>query len=328
MSGGANTSGSQSALPLDLVVVLAVYVLAAVAIFIPALSRTPLRPVFGFVFAVFVPGYVLVAVLFPRHRPKQRGTAPSTGPQSGGLGWVARVVFSFGASLAVVTLVGLGLGATAAGIRPVTLFVTLSGLVVPGVALAVYRRRDVPANRRVDRSLARGLERGLGGVFSPKTTRDAVMNVVLLAVILSSSAVVIYGGPPQGGQTTEFALLSQGEDGEFSAREYPSTLQRGEPREFSARVGNHEGTRVNYTVVVLLRELGPDNRTVVATSELDRFQRTVGNNETWRLDHSVVPDRTGRTLQLQYLLYKGTTPDPPSPQLAYRELHLWVNVTE
>ena len=325
---GENTSRTGSVLPLDLLVVVAVYVLAGVTVFVPALARAPVRPVFGFVFAVFVPGYVLVAILFPRHRPEEGRTAPSTSPQPRGLGPVARVVFSFGASLAVVTLVGLALGATALGIRPVTLFVALSALVVPGVALAAYRRRDLPADQRVGAWLARGLGRGFDGVVSPETTRDAVLNVVLVAVVLVSSAVVVYGGPPQGGEITEFALLSQGEDGEFGAREYPSTLQRGEPRNFSVRVGNHEGKRVSYTVVLLLRELGPENSTVVATSKLDRFRKTVEDNETWRLDHSVVPDRAGENLQLQYLLYKGETPERPSLEGAYRELHLWVDVTE
>jgi hypothetical protein len=79
---------------------------------------------------------------------------------------------------------------------------------------------------------------------------------------------------------------------------------------------------------VVLREFGPDGDTAVATSELDRFRATVDDNETWRLDHTVVPDRTGDDLQLQYLLYRGEAPARPSVDRAYRELHIWVDVTE
>jgi uncharacterized membrane protein len=33
-------------------------------------------------------------------------------------------------------------------------------------------------------------------------------------------------------------------------------------------------------------------------------------------------------LRLAYLLYKGEAPPEPTVENAYREVHLWVNVTE
>jgi uncharacterized membrane protein len=325
---GENTSITGGFLPLDLLIVVAVYVLTACTIFVPLLARTPIRPVFGFLFSFFIPGYVLVSILFPRHHSGEESTAKSTSSQPRGLDWVARFVFSFGASLAIVTLVGIILGATPVRIRPVTLFLIVSVLLGLGIPLATYRRSHVPASRRIGASLARNLRRGFDGVISPKNTVDSVMTVVLVAVILISSGVVVYGGSSQNGEITEFALLSEDEDGEFVATEYPSTLQRGEPQEFSARINNQEGEQVSYTIVVLLRDLDPDNSTVVRISELGRFQETVDDNETWRLNHSVVPDRTGDDLQLQYLLYRGEMPERPPVDEAYLELHIWVDVTE
>lgn len=324
-STGGETSATGVFLPPDLLVVVVAFVLTTCAVFVPPLARTVIRPALGLVFVGFVPGYVAVAILFPGHHPEE--AAEGAGARPHGLGSIARIVFSFGSSLAIVTLVGLALGATSAGIRPETLWVVLTALLVLGVPVAAYRRRDVPAERRVGMAFIRRLRRGLDGAIRPERSGETVLNVVLVVVVLISSGAVVYAGTPQGGEITGFALLSE-DDGEFVASEYPSTLRRGEPRGFSVRVNNQEGERVNYTVVVLLREFGPDNDTTVATSELDRFRGTVDDNETWRLDHTVVPDRTGDDLQLQYLLYRGETPARPSVDGAYRELHIWVDVTE
>jgi hypothetical protein len=37
---------------------------------------------------------------------------------------------------------------------------------------------------------------------------------------------------------------------------------------------------------------------------------------------------TGERLRLTYLLYRGAPPQTPTTDNAYRELHLWVNVTQ
>jgi uncharacterized membrane protein len=311
--------------PPDLLVVVAAFVLTTCAVFVPPLARTVIRPALGLVFVGFVPGYVAVAILFPEHHPEESTVAAGSGPR--GLGWIARIVFSFGSSLAIVTLVGLALGATSAGIGPGTLWAVLTVLLVLGVPLAVYRRWGVPPERRVGGSVRRRLGRGVDGAVSPESSGEAVLNVVLVVGLVISSGAIVHAGTPQNGEITGFALLSE-DDGEFVASEYPSTLRRGEPRAFSVRINNQEGERVTYTVVVVLREFGPDGDTAVATSELDRFRETVDDNETWRLDHTVVPDRTGDDLQLQYLLYRGEAPARPSVDGAYRELHIWVDVTE
>lgn len=322
------TGGETSAkvfFPPDLLVVVAAFVLTTCAVFVPPLARTVIRPALGLVFVGFVPGYVAVAILFPEHHPEESTVAAGSGPR--GLGWIARIVFSFGSSLAIVTLVGLALGATSAGIGPGTLWAVLTVLLVLGVPLAVYRRWGVPPERRVGASVRRRLGRGVDGAVSPESSGEAVLNVVLVVGLVISSGAIVHAGTPQNGEITGFALLSE-DDGEFVASEYPSTLRRGEPRAFSVRINNQEGERVTYTVVVVLREFGPDGDTAVATSELDRFRETVDDNETWRLDHTVVPDRTGDDLQLQYLLYRGEAPARPSVDGAYRELHIWVDVTE
>ena len=94
-------------------------------------------------------------------------------------------------------------------------------------------------------------------------------------------------------------------------------------------MGNHEHEQAGYTVIVEIQRVNVvNNETRIRdATELRRFQTTIQDNETWQRQHSVAPKMTGERLRLQYLLYRGD----PGQQLnrfdAYRELHLWVNVT-
>jgi len=46
------------------------------------------------------------------------------------------------------------------------------------------------------------------------------------------------------------------------------------------------------------------------------------------MNHTVAPTLPGERLRLVYLLYKGDPPAEPTVENAYREVHLWVNVSE
>jgi uncharacterized membrane protein len=96
-------------------------------------------------------------------------------------------------------------------------------------------------------------------------------------------------------------------------------------------VGNHEGQSTAYTVVVELQQV--QNRgnvtTVQSASELDRFETpTLTDNETWHRQYQIAPNRTGTELRLVFLLYEDTVPPNPTVENAYRETHIWLNVSE
>lgn len=52
-------------LPVDLVAVVVAVVLTVLGVFLPVVNETPLRIVVGLPFVLFVPGYALIAALFP-----------------------------------------------------------------------------------------------------------------------------------------------------------------------------------------------------------------------------------------------------------------------
>jgi len=95
-------------LPIDLLIIdILSVLLILIIIFIPA---TVARVILGLPFLLFFPGYVLVAALFPRSE----------------MDAIERIALSFGMSIAVTTLIGLGLNYTSWGIRLETVLYSIS----------------------------------------------------------------------------------------------------------------------------------------------------------------------------------------------------------
>jgi uncharacterized membrane protein len=119
----------------------------AVVLLVPALG--PIRIVLGLPFILLLPGYVLVATLYPRKED---------------LDSVERTTLSIGLSIAIVPLIGLALNYSPWGIRlnPILAFVSL--FIVMGAGAAMYRRQALA--KAVSTSLGySSLSRGRGALF-------------------------------------------------------------------------------------------------------------------------------------------------------------------
>ena len=319
-------------LPADLAGVIGVVILTNLAALLPVVSDTPIRIVVGLVFVLFIPGYAFIAALFP-----EAGGGPTaedeTGsdPQADGIDGIERVALSFGLSIALVPLVGLVLNFTPWGIRLLPILVSLSGLTLVLTAIAAVRRWALPADERFRVPYRAWLSAGREELFSPASRTDAALNVLLVLSILLAAASVGYAVtvPKDGERFSEFYLLTEDEDGELVADGYPTEFQRSEGRSLIIGIGNQEHERTEYTVIAELQRVERvGNETQVRErSELQRFQPTLGHNETWQRQHEVAPGMTGDRLRLQYLLYRGSPPETVDQSTAYREVHLWVNVT-
>jgi uncharacterized membrane protein len=322
-------------LPADLAAVVGVVILTNLAVLLPVVSDTPVRVVAGLVFVLFVPGYAFIAALFP-----EAGSGPTdddatvTNPEAegiDGIDGIERVALSFGLSIALVPLVGLVLNFTPWGIRLLPILVSLSGLTLVLTGVAAVRRWALPVEERFRVPYRAWLSAGRDELFSPASRTDAALNVLLVVSILLAAGSVGYAVtvPKEGERFSEFYLLTEGEDGELVADGYPTEFQRGESRSLIVGIGNQEHERTAYTVVAELQRVervGNETR-VRERRELRRFQPTLGHNETWHRQHEVTPEMTGERLRLQYLLYRGSPPETLNQSTAYREVHLWVNVT-
>ena len=324
------------AVPADLAAVVALVVVTLGVVFLPLVSETPVRIVLALPFVLFVPGYAFIAALFPEagRGPVTDGAVDddSTGPEEGGIDGLERVALSFGTSIVIVPLIGLVLNFTPWGIRLVPIMVSVGGFTLLAAAIASHRRNELPADEQFVVPYREWLAAGRTELFHPESRIDGALNVLLVVSILLAVGSVGYAVavPKPGEAFSELYLLTGGADGELVADDYPQEFTVGEPQSLYVGVGNHEHEQVNYTVVVELQNVTFENNEsqIHQQERLNTFQTTLSHNETWHQNHTVEPTLVGERLRLTYLLYKGEAPSQPTVENAYRETHLWVNVSE
>ncbi|WP_435156742.1 DUF1616 domain-containing protein [Haladaptatus sp. DFWS20] len=326
-------------LPADLVFIICFVIATCVVVLVPGLNDTPIRAVLGLPFVLFPPGYAFIAALFPEaggfEESDRQGDASETDGRfsrfNEGIDGLERVALSFGTSIAIVPLIGLVLNFTPWGIRLVPVLLSISGFTLLMTVIAAVRRWNLPEDERFSVPYKQWSGDARSELFEPDTRADAALNVVLVVSVVLASASVGYAVlvPNQGESFSEFYLLTENDDGELVADGYPTNFTQGERKPVIVGIENHEHERTNYSAVVLLQNVTTRNNSTVVNDEqqLQRFQTTLGQNETWRTTHNITATMTGTRLRLIYLLYKGDVPRNPTADNAYRELHLWVNVT-
>ncbi|MFB6164387.1 MAG: DUF1616 domain-containing protein [Haloarculaceae archaeon] len=311
-------------LPTDVVAALAFALAADAVLLAPGVTEAHLRALFGLPLLFFLPGYSLVAALYPARDQGVRFAGNRLAVDVPDV--VERAALGLGASVALAPLFGLALW-YAVGITAKTLALALTGFTVLGLAVAVVRRARLPADRRFGvrprRWLAR-LRKGPG-------TLDIALNVALVVVGLLAVSSLGYAmvSPPSGGHHTEAMLLTENETGAYVAGGYPSSVQIGQPQPLVLGLHNAEGRTVEYDVVIQIQRVERSGTAVTVRnrSALRRLSATVPNGQTTYVEHRVTPDELGDDLRLTYLVYRGDVPAHPTSANAYRTTYLWLNVT-
>ena len=108
--------------PTDLALVIFLTIMCIPFVLIPPLNETPVRIILGLSLVLFLPGYALIATLFPRKDD---------------LDAIERIALSFGLSIAITPLLGLALNYTLFGIRLTPVLIVL---MVFTIALAIGGR--------------------------------------------------------------------------------------------------------------------------------------------------------------------------------------------
>lgn len=350
-------------LPADLATIIVLTAMTLVTVFFPIINETPLRIIFGLSFVLFLPGYAFIAALFPEsgetysqtEQSEPDSASPSSKPAAvpgtdaaatesvdqpsstshtsdSGIDGIERIALSFGLSIAIVPLIGLGLNFTPWGIRLAPIAITISAFTLGCVAIAARRRQQLPKAERFSVPYQTWIANARTELLEPEDRADVALNAMLALSILLAVGSVGYAVavPSQGEQFSEFYLLTENSDGELVADDYPQELTRGDQAELIIGVENNEYRTTNYTVVIQLQETRQANNTTTVTSrtEIDRFGFTADHNETVRRSHTFAPTQTGEKFRVQYLLYTGDPPETPTQANAYRDLHIWIDVTD
>ncbi len=317
--------------PLDLAILVFTLAVVSLALVQPSIYGTPFAVALGVPIALLAPGYAVVSFLFP-------GVGPSHGPQFGsparirrdGISRVERLALSFGVSLCLIPLFGLALAAAGVefGLLPV-LGVVVSFTVVTAV-FGVVRRFTIPKDERFSVSIRGGVSGLHTALFDAETGADVVLNVALaLSVVVALSAVgFAFTAPQDGEEFSQLSLLTQTDDGEFVAENYPEQFSPGETKPLYVSVTNHEEEPVEYTVVAELQrvEQRGGNARTVEQQEMKRFEQRLPAGGSWRKKHQVAPTMAGENLRLVYLLYEGDPPTNPSIENADEHAYIWITV--
>ena len=281
-------------LPHDLLIVLIWTILTFVFVLTPVLSETPVRTILGIPMVLFIPGYVLIAALFPKKDD---------------LEGVERIALSFGLSIAVVPLLGLLLNFTF-GIRLVPILLSLCSYSIALTIIAAYRRETLPIEERFCVPFHRVHEIIDREIKTPKSRTDIILTFILVFSIALAAGMIYFviTTPKIGERFTEFYIL----DPSGKAQDYTTELINNSPSRILVGAVNHEYIPINYTVQVAL-----DKEVLAGTSFM------LAHNGTWEDNVTFTPGKTGSDLKLEFWLFKEDNFTAP-----YRELHLWVNVTK
>ena len=268
------------------------------AVVIAFSSSTTARIILGLPFLLFFPGYTLMAALFPK---------------KGSLGGVERVALSFGLSIAVVPLIGLILNFTPWGIRLEPILISLAVFIIAMSGVAWYRREKLaPEERfRVPFNIRLPFWRWRG-----QSTPDKVLSVVLAVVIAGAIGTLGYvvATPKVGEKFTEFYILGP----EGKAENYPEELTVGEEGRVILGIVNHEQKGASYKVEVWID--GEKAKLRIEGEDMDEIKVELENEEEWREEVGIVPQKAGEKQKVEFVLYKEGEPYFEEP------LHLWIDV--
>lgn len=245
-----------------------------------------IRVILGLIFVLFLPGYTLVAALFP-------GSDDLTG--------IEKLVFSLCLSMAVVSLIGFGLNFTPWGICSGSVLTALVIFVVIMYLIGRHRRSRFGEEEkfRIHCPLPK---------WSALSKPDRVLAVLLVLAVLSAAGMLVYRAvtPEVGERFTEFYVLGPG----GLAEGYPLELRAGEVATVIAGVVNHEYTAVDYRVELWAGEHMKYRSEPISLEHGEKWEDSV--------HFSLQQQHNG--LKVEFFLFRNGCEEP------YRKLYLWVKM--
>jgi uncharacterized membrane protein len=302
----------------DLALVIVWLAASILVIYLPIINESVLRYVLTIPFVLFIPGYCLIAALFPRE---------------GDLSLLERIALSFGLSIAIVPFIGLGLNFTPWGIRldPILIFLTIFTMVM--VLIAFFRRAFFPSEERfrIPFSAISGIIRE--GIFPSEGSKiDRLLSIILVLVIIVALVTTIYVivSPKEGEHFSEFYILGENR----TAADYPDQIIAGIPSPMFIGVGNHEYQNVTYTIETWATQTEFDTTTntstILSMDPLARTSLVLSHNETVVIPYNLSINKAGYN-RVEFLLFNETVPGMDvtgSDRIneSFHSLNLWIAV--
>ena len=256
------------------------------------LPDNSLRICFGIPFILFLPGYSLIAALYPRKNDIDKTEG---------------ILWSIGLSIAIITLIGLCLNLIPPGISLIPVVISVTSFIFLMSVIAWYRRRSLKEYERYSVSIS------LSSLLKWRelTTLDRVLLISLVVVVLWAAGVIGYKttNPVPEERITEFYVLNV----EGNTFDYPYHLKIGEEGKVIIGITNSEHDEMTYRLEV--------NVGGVLCSLIEDI--TLNHGEVKQMDITFRATKIGDNQKVEFVLYHAdeTTPliDP---------LYLWIDVLE
>ena len=276
---------------LDLLIALIFTFLAYLFVLVPPINRTPLRIVFALPLLLFVPGYALIAAMFPRKEE---------------LSLIERFTLSIGLSIAIFVFDGFAISVTAWRFRPGPIVYSLSLITVILTLLTFLVRVRIPKEERfyINVSALSTFLEVLRSDEKPSDIERALIIALVGSIIIASGMLIYAKVTFEEERFTAFYILGEG----GKAENYPKEIYLLEPSSILVGIENYEHALANYTLQVQL-----------GGYPLHEQHIMLADGEKWEDTVSFTPRHVAKHAKLEFLLYKDGSPNP------YRSVHLWVD---
>ena len=298
-----------------------------------------LKIVIGLTSLIFIPGYLLLFVIFPTKKTDK------------GIDFTQRIALSFGISLIIVAITGIVLNYTVGKIKLENALISIFIFEISIGIISTYRWFKTIPDERLVLSIDLNLLK-LKNNFKTKNKVDKILIISLIISILITTILFIFviTTPIVNEKFTVFNIL--GSDG--STTNYPRNITAEENSTIIIDVTNHEYQTINYTIEVWLI-----NHTISFNESTN--EKIISYNNAWfinkintRLDHTDINSeekwkpqweykytfnitKKGDNLTLAFLLYKTPTDNleynidyrdiiEQKIDYSYQDLYLWINV--
>ena len=279
-------------LSLDLGLVLLFAFLAYLFVLVPPFNQTPLRIVFALPLLLFLPGYMLIAAMFPRKDE---------------LSVIERFTLSIGLSIAIFVFDGFAISVTPWLFRPAPIVYSLTLITMILMVLTLFARLRIPEEE--DRfsfhfaAVSKFFE-SLQSKEKPSDIERALVIALVGSIIIASGMLIYAKVTFEEEKFTAFYILGDG----GKAENYSKEVYLFEPSSIIVGIENYEHAPTNYTLQVNL-----------GGYPLHEQHIMLADGEKWKDNVSFTPKHVANHVKLEFLLYKDGSTNP------YRSVHLWVD---
>ncbi len=276
--------------PTDILIVTLLTIFCLIAVFTSVLNNIYIRIIFEFIMILFLPGYSLTTIFFPRNND---------------LKIMKRLVLSFLLSIAITLCFSVILYIITSETILTSILIINSIFVLFIQPASFLRRQEVSEKFNFD--LTEFLKSSKLS-FNAKSQRDKINSgilVIFILLIISMAAYMILS-PKNDEKYTEFYILGSG----GNAYNYPTNLTVNQTGNVYVGIVNHEGSTVTYEMKIRL------NNNTLSTQNI-----TLLKNESREIPFSFNVNHSGQNQELEFFLYKL-----PDNKNVYRNLSLQIDV--